>query len=327
MIHLIIKDGLGNQMFQYAFARFLQEQFRVNGKEEQLAINPIFLQNTIFEENDPRQMSLQHLKLHPDTSFLSLSEQKKSIRKFKIQTVLATGLVELFRWRILHHKNESYKLYQRRSRKGVYYTYLAYTSYPVILSKKEDKFVFGFFQSEKNFKSISSILKDELKVKDEPSIQNCKMIDRIQSVNSVCLHIRRGDYLNSRWKNLQICNFNYYNDAINMMLDLVENPVFFVFSNTKEDLNWIESNYHFFDKKREQEIKLVYVDLNNPDYEELRLMYSCKHFIISNSTFSWWGAYLSENLNKKVIVPERWNLATIDDSNIYLENWIKIPVL
>lgn len=71
---------------------------------------------------------------------------------------------------------------------------------------------------------------------------------------------------------------------------------------------------------------MVYVDLNNPDYEELRLMYSCKHFIISNSTFSWWGAYLGSYDGKIVLAPYRWNLSDENDEAIYLKEWIKICV-
>ncbi len=102
------------------------------------------------------------------------------------------------------------------------------------------------------------------------------------------------------------------------------NPVFYIFSNNENDLEWIKKNYHFKDTVKQREIKLKYVNLKNSDYEELRLMYNCKHFIISNSTFSWWGAYLSSYPKKIVIAPERWNLALENDDSIYLSDWIKL---
>lgn len=324
MIQIIIKDGLGNQLFQYAYARCLQEQYKQSGFSELLAINPYFIQHREFKDNDKRDMSLQHFVLNDAVSFLDIHEQIKGMSDFKKRCIMATPLKELYRWRVKNIKEDSENVFAYRAKCGLYYTYSSYTDYASPLSKKKDKFVFGFFQSENNFKSVSDIIRAELKVKDAPSEANQKMIAQIQQDNSVCLHIRRGDYLNPRWKNLQVCTFEYYNNAINEILDKVQNPVFYVFSNTHDDLEWIRDNYHFHDKTANREIKLVYVDLSNPDYEELRLMYNCKHFIISNSTFSWWGAWLSDNKNKIVCAPTRWNLAVENDGNIYVPDWLKI---
>lgn len=325
MICLIIKDGLGNQMFQYAYARCLQEVYRQSGIEEKLFINPYFIQHRKFKNNDVRDMSIQHLKLNPNVHFLSLKEQKRTMLDFKIKMLRYTSLRDLYNWRMKGIKPSGRDNFLNRSRYGIYYTFHAYSSYGFPLSDVEDKYIFGFFQSEQSFSLIKDIIKEECLVKDAPSSSNLFLLEHIRSVNSVCLHIRRGDYLNPKWKDLQICDFNYYNNAINEILYTEKDPVFFVFSNTHHDLEWIKANYHFAHKNKT--VNLVYVDLNNPDYEELRLMYNCKHFILSNSTFSWWGAYLSKNTEKKVYVPNRWNLACIDDDQIYLENWIKIHVL
>lgn len=324
MIQLIIKDGLGNQMFQYAYARNILYQCESRGIEEHIAINPYFIQHHMFKDNDKRDMSLQHFVMNEKVRVLDSQEQISGMKRFKLRCLTATPLPELLRWRIKKQKNDSRDVFQYRAKRGLFYTYSAYTNYPAPLSTAKDKFIFGFFQTESNFKDIASVIKQELRVKDAPSKKNAEMIDSIKSVNSVCLHIRRGDYLNSRWKNLQVCTFDYYNNAINEILDRVENPIFFVFSNTHSDIEWIKGNYHFKDNKANREIKLIYVDLNNPDYEELRLMYTCNHFIISNSTFSWWGAWLSDNENKVVCAPTRWNLADDNDSNIFLSSWIKI---
>lgn len=324
MIQLIIKDGLGNQMFQYAYARCLQEQYRKQGKIEVLAINPYFIDHREFKDNDARKMSLQHLKLNKDIEFVSRKDQKKAMDRFKIQTFLSVNPIALLKWRIRGVKPKGKENFESRVNNGIYYAFDPYTEYGMPLTNKKNKFVFGFFQTEKNFLDIRSIVRDELLVKDTPSDANRLMIDQISQTNAVCLHIRRGDYLNPRWKNLQVCNFEYYNNSINYILERVEDPVFYVFSNTHDDLEWIKANYHFKDITGKKEIKLVYVDLGNPDYEELRLMYSCKHFIISNSTFSWWGAYLSANSSKLVLVPERWNLSDENDTKVYLSEWIKI---
>jgi hypothetical protein len=327
MIHLIIKDGLGNQMFQYAYARYLQERYLEAGITEELVINPYFIKNTLFNDNDLREMSIHHFVLKPDVSFLNKEAQKKSMRDFKLKTLLTSGVIDLFNWRIRKIKPSGKEKFLKRAQKGIYYTFFPYTNYIGPIASCSDKFIFGFFQDPRNFQDISNLIKKELLVKDLPTEKNKEMIEAINNVNSVCLHIRRGDYLNPRWKNLQICTFEYYNNAINEILKHEENPVFFVFSNSHEDLEWIKENYHFKDVNEQKEIQLIYVDLQNPDYEELRLMYSCKHFIISNSTFSWWGAYLSSYSKKIVIAPERWNLAVDNDDSIYLKDWIKISAL
>ena len=254
---------------------------------------------------------------------MDIEEQKKDFKVFKKRVLLANGL-DVFPWKILKKKPLGEAKYLKRAQKGVYYTYRSQTEYKTKLSKAKDKYVFGCFQGEKNFAPIAETIRNEFEIIAPINLENENMLSKIQSCESVCLHIRRGDYLDARWKNLQICNFEYYNDAINEILKTVKNPVFFVFSNCHEDIEWIKENYSFRNNTTDKPINLVYVDLNNPDYEELRLMKSCKHFIISNSTFSWWAAYLSTFENKQVFVPARWNLSLEDDTSIYLNEWKKI---
>ncbi|WP_418417346.1 alpha-1,2-fucosyltransferase [Blautia sp.] len=321
MINLIIKDGLGNQLFEYAYARYLQYLYCQKGQRESITINPYYIDNFDF-----RKVALHHFRLNENVTFLEHSEQKKNMNEFKKRIVYANGTDILF-WKLFKTKKPiGEPKYLKRSKKGLYYTYTPQTEYKTILSEAKEKFVFGCFQSESNFRPISKIIKNEFTIKTPASIENTKMLKYIAESNSVCLHIRRGDYLESKWKNLQVCTYEYYNRAINEILKCESDPVFFVFSNTHEDLEWIKKNYHFTNYVNCKKIKFVYVDLSNPDYEELRLMQNCKHLIISNSTFSWWAAYLAPNKDKKVLVPERWNLAIEDDSSIYLDSWKKIPI-
>ena len=128
------------------------------------------------------------------------------------------------------------------------------------------------------------------------------MLEEIKSCNGVCLHIRRGDYFSPQYINTHaVCDERYYAEAVSQAKEMIENPVFFVFSNDHESLEWIKQNYSF------PPVDIRYVDLANPDYEELRLMKACKHFIISNSTFSWWAAVLSEESSSKMVwAPKVW---------------------
>lgn len=324
MINLIIKSGLGNQLFQYAYARALQEKYKKSGINECLKLNPFYVNNTYVEGDDQRKMSLDHIALNSEVSVSSLDSQKKELDDFKLSVVKSNGIIDLIKWKIFKKKPLGKKKFEERAKRGVYYTYHPYTNYGHPLSSERNKYVFGYFQDANNFCEISETIKKECKVKTPPSEENKKLIDEISKVNAVCLHIRRGDFLNPNWKCLQICDFDYYNNAINLMLDNVNHPIFYVFSNSHADIEWIKNNYHFYDKRGERQIDLRYVDLDNPDYEEYRLMYNCKHFIISNSTFSWWGAYVAESKETIVIVPKRWNLADENDTTIYMPNWIKI---
>ncbi|MEE1316597.1 MAG: alpha-1,2-fucosyltransferase [Prevotella sp.] len=325
MINLIVKDGLGNQMFQYAFARMLQQMHLDRGEQEQILIINKYIDTHTDHGNEARQLSLNHLSLHPMTSIMAVEAQDKALSRFKVMALLSSGIRECVRWRILKQYNSTDALMYRRGTWGVYYPYGPYPFHPITLSKRKEKYIFGFFQNFNYVHPLAQVLKEELLVKTPASAANQKYIEEIAQCNAVCLHIRRGDYLNPRWKNLQICDFNYYNQAINYILNKTENPVFFVFSNTHKDLEWIKENYKFYDtSNRQRAIKLRFVDMENPDYEELRLMYSCKHFIISNSTFSWWAAWLGKYTEKIVIAPERWNLEYDNDTNIYDPSWHKI---
>ena len=95
--------------------------------------------------------------------------------------------------------------------------------------------------------------------------------------------------------------------------------VFYIFTNNHKEVEWIREHYNF------DGFTVRYVDLDNPDYEELRLMYSCKDFIISNSTYSWWGQFLSDNPDKIVMAPSVWN-REMNADGIYMKEWQVIEV-
>lgn len=316
MITLIIKDGLGNQLFQYAYARYLQESFYKNDK---LYINPFYINHKDF-----RRLSLQHFNLGEKTSIIkNEADQAASMKAFKIR-VLWANLFELIPWKIFKQKPLGKNKFIKRAHKGLYYTYTSQTNFGIYHSNTKNKFVFGCFQGVENFKPIEHIIKKEFQIVTKASKENQAILNNIEKTNSICLHIRRGDYLDPKWKSLQICNFHYYQAAIDKICQSVSSPTFYIFSNNHEDIEWIKNNYHF---KINETASFNYIDLNNPDYEELRLMIACKHFIISNSTFSWWAAYLANNPNKIVIAPDKWNLNYSGSEMIYLKEWIKIPTI
>ncbi len=141
-------------------------------------------------------------------------------------------------------------------------------------------------------------------------------ISEIVKGNSVALHIRRGDYFSPLYVNRYgVCNVNYYSKAINYIQTNVENPNFFVFS---DDLDWVRNNLDL----PENTVFIKNEKINS--YWYILLISKAKHNIISNSTFSWWGAYLNENKDKIIISPDKWMLDT--DATIALDEWVKISV-
>jgi hypothetical protein len=109
----------------------------------------------------------------------------------------------------------------------------------------------------------------------------------------------------------------YYNKALEIVENKINNPVYFVFS---DDMEWVKAN---FSTKQET----IFIDFNDAstNFEDLKLMTSCKHNIIANSSFSWWGAWLNKNPDKIVIAPKRWfNDDSINTNDIIPTNWVKI---
>jgi hypothetical protein len=133
-----------------------------------------------------------------------------------------------------------------------------------------------------------------------PSSQNQTTITMIQNSESVSVHIRRWDYL--QWNNIHyhgVCSLEYYQQAIHHIQWSISNPRFFFFS---DDIQWVKENI----KTGNQDD--VYVDHNTGDQsrEDMRLMSLCKHNIIANSSFSWWGAWLNTNNKTIIIAPKNW---------------------
>ena len=159
---------------------------------------------------------------------------------------------------------------------------------------------------------------EEFTPKQPPRSENEALYNIINSTNSICVSIRRGDYLYDEFKSkFFVCDKSYFDHAIKMANELISNPVFIFFS---DDIEWVKENIKI-------DAPSYYESGNDPVWEKLRLMYSCKHFIISNSTFSWWAQYLSRNTNNKIVIsPDHWfNVKNAPLSPLIANEFIKIP--
>lgn len=160
---------------------------------------------------------------------------------------------------------------------------------------------------------------------------NLEIAKKIQETESVSIHVRRGDYQSSSLFG-NVCTLEYYNEAIKYIKTKIKDPVFYIFSN---DIEWCKKNL----KIEEEHYYITWNNKKENNFRDMQLMTLCKHNIIANSSFSWWGALLNRNSDQVVIYPEKWvNLKYSfikkirkilnRESNTYinmgLENWYKI---
>jgi len=174
----------------------------------------------------------------------------------------------------------------------------------------------GYWQSEKYFSDIADIIRKEFTVKFPQIGRDKDVAEQISLCNSVCLHIRRGSYLLPEHSIHGICPMEYYSRCLDYLDRKEKDLHLFIFS---DDPDWVSENSHF-------NYPVTIVRHNGPekDYEDLRLMAQCKHFIIANSTFSWWGAWLSSNENKIVFAPRRWFASgDLDTRDLLPDGWIR----
>lgn len=189
------------------------------------------------------------------------------------------------------------------------------------LTIRDQSYLVGYWQSESYFKDISAVIRREFEIKAPPSIPNQNMLSQINASNAVSIHIRRGDYADMGEVNKihGTCSIKYYENAIKIIESKVKTPYFYVFS---DDIQWAMKQLNLGHPT-------IFADMNNDQFafEDIRLMQHCKHHIIANSTFSWWGAWLNPNPDKIVVAPKVWfadPVLNLQSSSIIPETWIRI---
>lgn len=170
----------------------------------------------------------------------------------------------------------------------------------------------GVFISEHYFKDIEEQVRMAFEFKDIDSL-NQNIGNELLSRDSVSLHIRRGDFLNNPIYG--VCDESYYSKAIDYMCSKVSNPVFYIFS---DDADWSKRLMEKFGVR----YQLFTHNQGADSYKDMYLMSCCRHNIIANSTFSWWGAWLNTNKNKIVVAPNKWTLKHYMDHS--LSNWVAL---
>lgn len=287
MVIVILKGGLGNQMFQYAFGRYLSF---ITGKE--LCLNVY----TYKYGTSNRKYDLDMFILSKHT--LCETKDLESI----------TGKSQSMMYQI----SERFVHFDAELTESIEFISLNHPNIENI-----DFILSGFWQSFRYFEKISDlILKDFTFINPLFGKWKSLLID-IESSESVMINVRRGDYLH-KLDYHGVVSREYISKSIGLIERKVQNPKFFLFS---DDVGWCRE--HFQNYENLLIINEEYYDSKYQYY--LQLMSACKHFIISNSTFAWWSVLLSKSKDKIVVAPSSWfSKEEIVTKDIYLSDWIKV---
>ena len=281
--------GLGNQMFQYAMG--LAVACRVGGR--------------VLLDTDFVASGLAHRNFELDTAFVgpfqqAAPEERRSVLGWRAPFRKAMGRrAASFLWgrRVLVERDSDFS--------------------PMPADLSAPVYLVGYWQSESYFLNVAQELRDRLSFVP-PDAANVALQRKISANESVAVHIRRGDYAQvssiTEWHGL--CPISYYERAANWLLARRRNLRFFVFS---DDLDWTK-------EKIRLPAECTYVDINRDgsSFNDMRLMSSCRHQVIANSTFSWWAAWLNPNPEKLVIAPERWLASGNPLSSICPRSWVRL---
>lgn len=270
MIIVRLIGGLGNQMFQYALGRRLADGLRV----------PLKLDVTPF-----RSYVLHRYALWA----LNIREQLATDREISCARVGRFPTVRRRLRRVLPRAaTESPRVVLEK----------AFRFDASVLDAADGSYLEGYWQSDKYFSPVEERLRVEFSVRSPLGGRDLAIAEKMQEGNSVSVHVRRADYVSDPTRVLGTCDEGYYAQAFEYLGERIEQPKFFVFS---DEPDWARTHLRI-------PLSKTFVCHNDArrNFEDLRLMSLCRHHVIANSTFSWWGAWLGANPSKIVVMPKRW---------------------
>ena len=316
MIYVDFNGRCGDQFFQYAFARNIQLRLK---NTEPINFNFYNQERWRIKLND--DSFTNNLKDFSVVENVSYINEKTNFERFASKKQKKLMKRYLFIKRICHKfkiKRIALRYQSKMQKNGIFHDdeYFELYCYP---KTNCDVFIRGYFENYKNFydnNELTNCLLHELMPLSKINKNNQEMLAKINKTNSICVSLRswkeiKGD--SKTFNSRMICGEEYYINAINIMNERYPNSTFFIFS---DDLEWA--------KERLKSIKncsFVFENRGNSIGDKILLMSNCKHFIIANSSFSWWVQYLSKNPDKTVISPSRWYNDS-DDIRIINPSWI-----
>jgi hypothetical protein len=298
-----LQGGLGNQLFQYALGKHLSI---IHKKTLKLDIS-----NYTTAKSDPqkdeRRYCLKHLNIKAQ---ITEPEDTAPFQKYFKNKFFSKRLIYIidfgkyFKYSYIFEPPNNFFIFDAH-----------------LLTKSFQKIVYldGYWQTEKYFTSIEHIIRKDFIFKEVPDKVNKKILTEIDSSHAVCIHVRRGDYAIKNSPKHRVLSLSYYHKAAVDLAQTVKNPCFYVFSDEPE---WAKNNLQL-------NFPLTFISHNgdNKNYEDLRLMIHCKHHIIANSTFSWWGAWLGKKSGQLVYAPKRYFIhKDIPTFDFYPASWKLIDI-
>jgi len=292
MIITNVLGGLCNQMFQYAAGRALA---LTNDQSLLLDLSDFTGYRLHHGFELSRVFSLVATKAEPSTTHELLGWRENYLAR-----------------KILRRRQFSWL----RGEKFVVEPHFNY--WPDIVNVNGDCYLYGYWQSERYFKAFEAVIRQDFIFREPLQEQNAELALDMATKQAVSLHIRRGDYVSDSKNHniMNVCDLEYYRLAINYIASQVEQPVFYLFS---DDMDWVKQSLPM-------EFPCVYVEHNSgaESYRDMQLMSLCRHHIIANSSFSWWGAWLNIKPEKIVIAPKRWFRNGNEDSDLIPNEWIRL---
>lgn len=288
---VMLKGGLGNQLFQYAFARCLQLKY---GYDE------IVLDIADVDGHVGRPYELENFLLPKD--IVTTCSDNRYARYSRRRNLVLRCMMRIC-------PNVAFKLGKRNN--CFHWDFDKYLAVENFVDTNKDIVINGYWQSEKYFRSVSDVVKSEFIIKDISYYLKNRYYTEITDSNSTCVHVRLGDY--QGLKLYSTYGIEYYRAAIRLIQKKVE-TTFFVFSDDIKGAKALLSD---------EFPQLNYVSYyNQSGISDFYLMSQCNNFIMANSTFSWWAQYLGNRKNF-VIAPKKW---TSEDGgkDIYQDHWILV---
>jgi len=271
-------SGLGNQLFQYAAARYYSAKYAAVMR---LGID---LPQNATSHGYPRPYLLSHFRIKAPALALTCADRlmisEKPSRRLLKQVYRRARGIQVFT-------------------EPVAQRYSFIPDLP-IEPKVRTLYLIGYWQAYQFVNSVAEELRQEFQFRDPPTGKTLAVLNHIrQQQNPVSLHMRRGDFTLAVEGNIAL-PMDYYRRGIDYLRERLHHPLFFVFS---DDIAFARANLP-------SGLPAIFVDHNDDStaYDDLRLMSACHHHLIANSTFSWWGAWLNPRAEKIVYAPRYWQL-------------------